>query len=748
MSDTTKIHHDEQGNSPRHKAALAYAKAGISVFVCRPGGKEPATEHGFKDATTDIETINRWFADDDYNLAIEPERAGWCVIDIDGDEGEATWRKLCGEHGQAPETRAVTTPNGGRHLYFNGSLPPSANDLGPKVDTRGRGSYVLVPPSVVNGRPYTVEGETRLDPPEDWEIAALPDWISTALAAKDRTHLDAPAELDGAENIHRAQTRLKALVAAGDVAIEGEGGNDRTYRLAAELINLGLSPAKAQELLLDEWNPHCDPPWGEDELETIIGNAWRYKQNAAGSWGAMDGNPFKYKPEPGEGEAEQERARIDARFMLPVDAKAPLFTSSTLSDFLYDATALTPRRDIIPDWIEAGGFIPLCGPGGYHKSRLLLQLVLCKLFDRTLFVPRDEPGWRLYPCGGVAVGRFEMLSYEQSHEAMRHRIETMKAGFINIPTTRDGTADRFIRHKVSAPILIVDDRGETELTPLGHVMLHRWEDLAKADEHLLLWFDSFFDAVSFSQKARVDDGIARRVIRLLDHWCKELDATILAPFHPSRSGQDHGHTGYAPAFENVPQQVLRIGAKREKVRGGGQYEFRETGEYIFEIHKWNNGSAHKRISFWFDQGQLVSATSMHATTASASEAAVKIITSNTYGEAAARFTIGTTTAEADEIERSCTWRVRGDGGKKWKVGHGKEAIDLTTEHFVMDEFRRLVGNDKSQVRDFIQACDAAVKTGEMGYREADKTARSSRRLPAGYYVKFPELEESFADPEM
>jgi hypothetical protein len=39
--------------------ALAYAAHGWPVFPCQPGGKQPATPHGFHDATTDPDKIAR-----------------------------------------------------------------------------------------------------------------------------------------------------------------------------------------------------------------------------------------------------------------------------------------------------------------------------------------------------------------------------------------------------------------------------------------------------------------------------------------------------------------------------------------------------------------------------------------------------------------------------------------------------------------------------------------------------------------
>jgi hypothetical protein len=119
------------------------------------------------------------------------------------------------------------------------------------------------------------------------ELAELPSWIVSELAAHERNHAVAPdsVELDSPENIARARERLCQLVNSGDVAAEGQGGNDRTYRLACEILNLGLTPEAATALIGDEWNSHCEPPWDDDELQAIVENASRYAQNEPGAYG-------------------------------------------------------------------------------------------------------------------------------------------------------------------------------------------------------------------------------------------------------------------------------------------------------------------------------------------------------------------------------------------------------------------------------------------------------------------------------
>lgn len=259
-----------------HKAARDFAIAGIPVFPCVPDGKAPACEGGFKAATTDLARIDAWWADADFNVAISPHDVGWCVVDIEA-EALDTWVKLGADNG-TPETYTVCTPRGGLHYYYEGELPPSVRKLEPgaAIDTRGIGSYVLVPPSIVNGKPYEVL--------HDRDIAPVPLWVQTRVAASADKRRASVAELDLPGSIDRARALLVDLVGRGDVAIEFRGGNDRSYRLACEILNLGLSTDAAHTLLSEIWNPACQPPWSDDELSTIITNAASYAQNEAGAW--------------------------------------------------------------------------------------------------------------------------------------------------------------------------------------------------------------------------------------------------------------------------------------------------------------------------------------------------------------------------------------------------------------------------------------------------------------------------------
>lgn len=129
-------------------SALWYAAQGIPVFPLRPGLKTPATSHGVKDATTDQSVVRGWWrATPAANIGLACGHR-FDVFDIDGPEGERSWWTL---RDLPPIIGRVATPRpGGSHVYVRPiGLGNSAGVLGPGIDTRGVGGYVVAPPSVL-----------------------------------------------------------------------------------------------------------------------------------------------------------------------------------------------------------------------------------------------------------------------------------------------------------------------------------------------------------------------------------------------------------------------------------------------------------------------------------------------------------------------------------------------------------------------------------------------------------------------
>jgi hypothetical protein len=137
-------------------AALGYAQCfGIAVFPCAPRRKEPLTSHGYRDAATQLDMIERWWRRwPDANVAIACAASRIVVLDEDPRGGSHEEQAAFFTEYQVAlvQTWAVETSRGGRHFYFG--WPPTVSEelrfaraLLPGVEIKGNG-YVLAPPSM------------------------------------------------------------------------------------------------------------------------------------------------------------------------------------------------------------------------------------------------------------------------------------------------------------------------------------------------------------------------------------------------------------------------------------------------------------------------------------------------------------------------------------------------------------------------------------------------------------------------
>jgi hypothetical protein len=150
-----------------HRAATYYAKWGWPVFPLRPVGtkctggdkckplcqcpKAPATLNGFKDATTDLAMIDKWW--------FQPRNIGLATghlfdaIDIDPRHGGVqSFLKLLQDK-RFPDIHGIAvTASGGMHLYIKPTGKGNSAGWMPGVDHRGKGGYVVAPPSTLGPR--------------------------------------------------------------------------------------------------------------------------------------------------------------------------------------------------------------------------------------------------------------------------------------------------------------------------------------------------------------------------------------------------------------------------------------------------------------------------------------------------------------------------------------------------------------------------------------------------------------------
>lgn len=240
--------------------AAAYAAQGWHIFPLVPKGKVPMVKAGggFLSATNDANQVADWWRRwPNANIGLWPGSSGFVVIDVDGPEGEETARAL----GLLAEPTLVCTtgrPEGGRHLYYHRpDFQVSNCNIGHKLDVRGDGGYVILPPSIhPTGTPYRWLG--RAD-----EIKPLPPRALEAIRLGQIGQ--------GPANEH----------AARDIVLEdiGEGGrNNSLTRYAGRLLAKGITPEEALVMLSAVNLTLCKPPLPQKDVNTIIAGISRREQ--------------------------------------------------------------------------------------------------------------------------------------------------------------------------------------------------------------------------------------------------------------------------------------------------------------------------------------------------------------------------------------------------------------------------------------------------------------------------------------
>lgn len=237
-------------------AAIGFAKRGYAVFPLMPRSKAPATRHGFRDASADAGIVSGWWRSTaDFNIGLPTgPRNGFWILDIDGDNGEASLRRLEFEHGQLPATFETLTGGGGRHVWFRWPRiadgprnSASADCLGDGLDVRGDGGYIAAPPSIhKNGRPY----EWSVDSAD--QIAPAPSWLLTLACEATKK---------------RANGRWQA---ASQAPITEGKRNDALASVTGMLLHKGIDPGTTLSLIQAFNAYQCSPPIDAAEVDKIV----------------------------------------------------------------------------------------------------------------------------------------------------------------------------------------------------------------------------------------------------------------------------------------------------------------------------------------------------------------------------------------------------------------------------------------------------------------------------------------------
>lgn len=241
------------------EAAIHAMGRGWPVFPVT--GKTPATRNGVKDASRQISKVRGWWGRHDgrgIGMATGEPSGVW-ALDLDGEEGRESIRRLQEENGSLPDTVASRTGGGGYHLLFempeDRDVRNSAKQVADGVDVRGTGGYIVIPPSPhPSGNRYE-----WVRPPEEYPVAEAPEWLLALVTNPG----------DGEEGHEPAD-------ALPDTIPKGQRNNMLTS-LAGSMRRRGASNEAIQAALQAENEARCQPPLPADEVDDIAESISRYE---------------------------------------------------------------------------------------------------------------------------------------------------------------------------------------------------------------------------------------------------------------------------------------------------------------------------------------------------------------------------------------------------------------------------------------------------------------------------------------
>ena len=206
------------------------------------------------------------------------EPSGWLVdVDLDCDEAVELAQQYL------PPTGAVTgrPSRPGSHRWYVCERAATVKHKDPAsgamvVELRSTGAQTVVGPSLhPDGEPYDpLEGEPAAVPAA--MLAACVKALADAVVERRGGKPPAPArpEPRSPPSADLVDRRAAAYLDAMPPAISGQGGHGRTYAAATALVHgFKLEAETALRMLLERYNPRCEPPWSEKELRHKVDDA-------------------------------------------------------------------------------------------------------------------------------------------------------------------------------------------------------------------------------------------------------------------------------------------------------------------------------------------------------------------------------------------------------------------------------------------------------------------------------------------
>lgn len=266
---------DEQRNNLLD-AASWYLSRGYCPLPIPAKEKGPRLRGWTKLRLSEAE-LPRYFTGDGNIGLLLGQPSGW-LVDVDLDCPEAI--ELASEYLPPTDAKSGRTNAPCSHWWYicPGAKTKKHTFPGTKqiiAEIRSTGTQTVVGPSVhpsgdvydpLAGDPASVDPATLAS-----AVQALAEAvIRTRQGEKISTKAPTASSRDDETIMARASAYLDRI----PPGVSGAGGHNQTYAAATAMVHgFGLDPAAALGLLRDRYNPRCDPPWSDKELQHKIEDA-------------------------------------------------------------------------------------------------------------------------------------------------------------------------------------------------------------------------------------------------------------------------------------------------------------------------------------------------------------------------------------------------------------------------------------------------------------------------------------------
>ncbi len=278
----------------REQVAI-YRQHGWYCVPLRPRSKSPV-RNDWPNIRIESDDIKTHFSAKDNVGLILGEPSGW-LVDVDLDCDEAL--ELADQY--LPPTVAITgrtsAPRSHRWYVAIGATTEKHTDPSDGsmiVELRSTGTQTVVGPSVhPDGETYeTLDGEPAAVPSLMLVacVKALADAVIHRRGTAKPPQQIATLPPQSARVGNDVESRAIAYLNAMPPAIAGSGGHSQTYAAATALVHgFGLDPAVSLANLTNHYNPRCNPPWSDKELQHKVNQAATKPHDRPFGWLRDDG---------------------------------------------------------------------------------------------------------------------------------------------------------------------------------------------------------------------------------------------------------------------------------------------------------------------------------------------------------------------------------------------------------------------------------------------------------------------------